>query len=106
MTNETDKAKDTKATRVPGTLDNATGKRKKKKLVGLAQTGPRRLVPKKMVAKVRLMEMITWTYLIYTRIWPARICKAHPESLNVAKRQLARDPTADPWWRKLPSSVT
>jgi hypothetical protein len=52
MAKDIDKAKDIKATRVSGTLDKVTGKRKKKKLEGVVQTGPRRLAPKKMVAKV------------------------------------------------------
>lgn len=45
----TEETKDTKASKVPGPLDKATGKRKKKKLDLPVQTGPRRLTPKKMV---------------------------------------------------------
>ncbi|KAG0292571.1 hypothetical protein BGZ96_003994 [Linnemannia gamsii] len=64
MTKDTNKAKDNKATRVPGTFDNATGKRKKK-LDELVHTGPRRLVPKKMVDKIDVVgveQEIGWIW--------------------------------------------
>ncbi|KAF9541054.1 hypothetical protein EC957_003442 [Mortierella hygrophila] len=48
-TSATEETKDTKASKVPGSLDKATGKRKKKRLDLPVQSAPRRLTPKKIV---------------------------------------------------------
>lgn len=73
-TSATKETKDTKTSKVLGPMDKATGKRRKKKLNLLVQTGPRRLTPKKMVTstdtkledsveqKEQEEEEIEWTW--------------------------------------------
>ncbi|KAF8942290.1 hypothetical protein BGZ47_006636 [Haplosporangium gracile] len=69
----------TKAIKVPGALDNATGKRKKKELNLAVQTGPRRLFPKKMVTnntKVEVpVEQLEW-------IWECTADKPREEDIT------------------------